>query len=148
MQKTEHEKALEGADAAAVDTTEQGSTPSATARHTQGPWRSGRPDMSTIVDGYESKWIYGGEKATADGLTSKYVAVASGQDCEWDEVMANAHLIAAAPELLDALKASQAWLGKVAADCEEGDPTGIGQKAMRQHERNAIAIAKAEGRTS
>lgn len=63
--------------------------------HTPGPWRAGRPDMATIVGGFGSKWVYAGEK---------YIAVASGQDIEsWKEIMSNAHLIAAAPDLLSAL---------------------------------------------
>jgi hypothetical protein len=53
--------------------------------------------MATIVDGYESKWIY-----SAD---DQYCAVASGEiKGDWDEVMANAHLIAAAPEMFEELK--------------------------------------------
>lgn len=59
---------------------------------TKGPWRAGRADMATVVDGYDSKWIYAGEK---------YVAIASGQDIEsWDEVMANAYLMAMSREAL------------------------------------------------
>lgn len=66
-------------------------------RWTAGPWVAGRSDMATIVDGFDSKWVYSGEQ---------YVAVASGRiEGSWDEVMANAHLIAAAPDLYEALKA-------------------------------------------
>ena len=65
-------------------------------KHTPGPWEAGRSDMATIVDGVSSKWIYAGEN---------YVAVASGLASEdWGVVMANARLIAAAPELLEALE--------------------------------------------
>lgn len=28
------------------------------SKHTPGPWRAGRPDMATIVEGFESKYIY------------------------------------------------------------------------------------------
>ena len=56
-----------------------------------GPWEAGRPDMATIVDGVSSKWIYSG---------NTYVAVASGRASEdWDVIMNNARLIAAAPDL-------------------------------------------------
>lgn len=65
------------------------------SKHTPGPWRAGRPDAATYVDGVASKWIY------AD---LKYVAIASGVECEWGEVMANARLIAAAPELLSVVR--------------------------------------------
>lgn len=67
---------------------------------TPGPWKAGRPDMATIVDGVNSKWVYAGEQ---------YCAVASGRiDGPWDEVMANAAFIAASrtlvPRLLAALE--------------------------------------------
>jgi hypothetical protein len=66
------------------------------AEHTPGPWTAGRPDRATIVDGVDSKWIY--------DARDQYVAVASGLiDGPWDEVMANARLIAAAPDMLAAL---------------------------------------------
>lgn len=66
------------------------------SEHTPGPWEAGRPDMSTIVDGVPSKWIYAGDT---------YVAAASGMASDdWGVVMANARLIAAAPNLLDALE--------------------------------------------
>lgn len=50
--------------------------------------------MATYVDGEPSKWIYAGDT---------YIAVASGKDVSWPEVIANATLIAHAPEMLDAL---------------------------------------------
>jgi hypothetical protein len=50
--------------------------------------------MATIVDGYDSKWVYGGPEQT------EYVAAASGKiSGEWSQVMANASLIALAPTL-------------------------------------------------
>lgn len=65
--------------------------------HTPGPWRTGRPDMATVVDGYDSKWIY--------GPSDQYVAVASGRITgDWGEVLANARLIASAPRILGALQ--------------------------------------------
>lgn len=65
-------------------------------KHTPGPWQAGRADMASIVDGVDSKWIYAGDE---------YVAIASGRVTgTWETVMANAHLIAAAPELYEALE--------------------------------------------
>ena len=64
-------------------------------KYTNGPWVRGRPDMATYVDGEPSKWIYAGDK---------HIAVASGKDVSWPEVIANATLIAHAPEMLDALR--------------------------------------------
>jgi hypothetical protein len=71
--------------------------------------------MQTSVDGYSSKWIYDGK--------DQYVAVASGRiDGTWEEVMANAHLIAAAPDLLAALRTAEAALADIGdADREPGD---------------------------
>jgi hypothetical protein len=63
------------------------------SKHTPGPWAAGRADMQTIVEGYPCKWIYGPDDS--------YLALASGRASDnWDEVMANARLIAAAPALL------------------------------------------------
>jgi len=68
-------------------------------QHTPGPWRAGRPDMATYISGYQGKYIYAGDQE--DPEKSRYVAAAVGHDVEnWAEVMANAYLIAAAPELL------------------------------------------------
>src|SRR3990167_7565144 len=72
------------------------------SKHTPGPWQAGRADMATVEYGVDSKWIY------AD---KKYIALASGNDVDtWDEVMANAHLIAAAPELLEACKKALSYI--------------------------------------
>lgn len=75
-------------------------------KHTPGPWTAGRPDMQTFVDGVPSKWIYDDK--------GQYVAAASGRiDGPWEQVMANARLIAAAPDLLAvaeyALEVSDKW---------------------------------------
>lgn len=101
--------------------------------HTPGPWNEGRPDMQTIVDGYGSKWIYAG---------NKYVAVASGRDVEdWDEVMANARLIAAAPDLLAACKlVLQRWTFS-----EDQIHTHTWHDMQDCREVLLAAVAKAEG---
>lgn len=52
--------------------------------------------MATIVDGYDSKWVYAGHR---------YIAAASGRDVpSWVEVVANARLIAACPTMYDYIK--------------------------------------------
>lgn len=99
-------------------------------KNTPGPWRAGRADMSTIVDGVGSKWIY-----SAD---DQYVAVASGRiNGDWDEVMANAYLIAAAPKLLSALK------GIVRTGC----PIVTHHRPDCEWCAALLAIADAEGRS-
>lgn len=101
-------------------------------KHTKGPWKAGRSDMATIhfpsdEDGYSSKWVYAGKK---------YIAVASGRDVEeWDEVMANARLISAAPDLLEACQALLAHLSSDGDDDKDDDAL----------ERIEWAIAKATG---
>lgn len=79
------------------------------AAATPGPWTAGRPDMATIVDGIDSKWIYAGDQ---------YCAVASGRiQGEWSEVMANAEFIAASrtdvPALCDEVKRLRAENAKL-----------------------------------
>jgi len=59
---------------------------------------------------------------------------------------ANARLIAAAPDLLAALKQSLPWILKVAADHDdEGDLTGLHTRALRVYAIAEAAIARAEG---
>lgn len=73
---------------------------------TPGPWVAGRADVATVEHGVDSKWVY-----AASGF---HVALASGLATQsWDETMANARLIAAAPDLLDtvdALNAERRWI--------------------------------------
>jgi hypothetical protein len=42
-------------------------------------------------------------------------------------------LITAAPGMVNALRESLAWVAKVAADADEGDPTAIAARALRFH---------------
>lgn len=104
---------------------------------TPGPWKAGRADMATIVDGFDSKWIYG----PGEVEDCRYIAVASGRECEWPEVMANAHLIASAPDLYAALTAL-ALLAYAPTDARVWNRT-LGD--IRQQVE--AALAKAEGRT-
>ena len=57
---------------------------------TPGPWEEGRPDMRSFIEGQQGKYIYAGEL---------YVAATGFDVGEWDEIMANSRLIAAAPQL-------------------------------------------------
>lgn len=104
------------------------------SKHTKGPWKAGRPDMGTYVGGVLSKWIY-----SAD---DQYVAVASGKiKGSWDEVMANAHLIAAAPEMLEALEEIISIIKII--DLQES--LGIAKKAWAELQSCEAAIKKAKG---
>jgi hypothetical protein len=104
--------------------------------HTPAPWEAGRGEWQTLVDGVGSKWIYAGEQ---------YVAVASGRiDGDWAEVMANARLIAAAPELLQATK----HLVAIFAGLDEAAISRTyGTGDMLTVRRAKAAVAKAEAQS-
>lgn len=69
---------------------------------TPGPWQEGRPDMASIVEGYESKYV----RSQHPDYHLMDVAIASGREVgDWETVMANARLIASAPDLFEALAA-------------------------------------------
>lgn len=76
---------------------------------TLGPWRAGRPDMATYVDGSPSKWVYAGDK---------YIAISSGYQIEpWEQVIDNAEFIAQArtdiPALLAEVERLQARIAQL-----------------------------------
>ncbi|NIH74463.1 hypothetical protein FHV99_001670 [Ochrobactrum sp. P20RRXII] len=98
-------------------------------KFTPGPWEAGRADVASIVDGVDSKWIYGG---------GEYCAIASGRVTgSWETVMANAHLIAAAPELYEALEASNEKIRTLLFDGDDHPLVSA----------NKAALAKARGET-
>ena len=99
-----------------------------TAKHTPGPW-------SWCAVGWEEpSGAFDIEATTADG---RHVIIASRYDWQHrvEESEANARLIAAAPELLEALRGLRRWMGPCGLD-EEIDA------AMRAAD---AAIAKATG---
>lgn len=89
-------------------------------QHTPGPWKA------TDIDGYEQ-----GFKNRVYSAIGSLVAHVDWYDNGWTP--ANARLIAAAPELLAALKSGMPWISDHA-------PTEIWNDAIN-------AIAKAEGRS-
>ena len=90
------------------------------AAHTPGPWR------------YQGEDPYGGWNVDADSLESgDYIAWLPDHDRE-GEGQANAHLTAAAPELLEACKVALSWIHPT-------DAGSIRARCLRE------AIAKAEG---
>lgn len=114
-------------------------------KHTPGPW-----EIGTSTRGYEVCTIHGVERQpTEDGLGQSWVYVFPPRiiDGEWHwpdeaEQLANARLIAAAPELLEALRewldADDAW------DCDPADDARLD----RAREAARAVIAKAEGRSN
>lgn len=94
-----------------------------TQKHTAGPWE-------THTDAHGRGLIY----AESRWLATTWRANGEGNDASYLPSEANARLIAAAPDLLAALK----WLVKEAGDCLEVEaPSGL-QMAR-------AAISKAEG---
>lgn len=88
---------------------------------TKGPWIEGRPDMATLVDGFDSKWIYAGDQ---------YCALASSRiDGSWEDVMSNARFIAAArtdvPALVAEVRRLREENGTALRRCREATQTII-----------------------
>ncbi len=106
-----------------------------TAKHTAGPWTVLGVDC---VDGMKFVDIECGEVATKSCRSIAYVRTADGGDTVTEQDMANAHLIAAAPDLLEALKLF-VRAEKMARD--GNPPTGADELI----ELGDAAIAKAEG---
>lgn len=96
------------------------------ASHTPGPWVLGECRRMTVGG-------FGFPVADKDGNTPAFVA--SWRDNAAEEGSANARLIAAAPDMLAALKAAERWMS--------GE--GIATDAL---DMVRAAIARAEGRTS
>lgn len=95
-------------------------------KHTPGPWY------------FDSEYIW-------SVPAKRYVANPQTEDMEkrpWPECEANAHLIAAAPELLDAIKEYMSQFGQALE--AHGIPFDPSQSAADAKAR--AAIAKAEGR--
>lgn len=66
---------------------------------------------------------------------------------DWKEQARNYELEAINAEMLEACKNSLVWIAKVSADQPEGDPTGIGTRAMQQYAKVEQAIRHAEEQT-
>lgn len=119
----EQEKDHLGADAAEVDAARSAES-EVTGKHTPGPWddASNYPELASVR-------IFAG---------SHYIATVGNSDDLKAQTEANARLIAAAPELLDALKQAHAQLARMShPDTRWEDPLMVSIR---------FAIAKAEGR--
>lgn len=112
------------------------------AKHTPGPW-------SVFIDDSGDQWTGWPLSIYAENEEDKTVVRTGGQwPYEWDaatsqvEAVANAHLIAAAPELLEALKEMLAEKDDYMRRNKLGDPLRETVSKMAR-----AAIAKAEGRS-
>ena len=99
--------------------------------------------MTETVNHTPGPWSYGGsvEQVWGGVIESCGYHVASAHGKNDDECKANAHLIAAAPEMLEALKAAIAN-----SDANIG-PYGRTSEAQAVYDQVSDAIDKAEGRS-
>ena len=104
------------------------------AKHTKGPWHAYYPQSSPARLASGLFHIDGG------GPKSPLVA-ATPYKGDGHELWANAQLIAAAPELLDALKAARDLLASLPPEIEQLETMAAEDTACQIQE----AIAKAEG---
>lgn len=114
------------------------------AAHTPGPWTAER---QVSREGKSLGWIVNHANGRIGWSSYATSEPNEGESAPHTQGGANAHLIAAAPELLTALKAAQLWV--VFCQAHMSDPHTHPQaleniKADRELIR--LAIAKAEGR--
>ncbi len=102
------------------------------AGHTPGPWA------------FDSA---SGEVSHDDGDVFPLIAFVDMENTTEDQGVADGHLIAAAPELLNALKLALPYVDRIAGT-RPTQPQGIMRRNQAVRDRVAIraAIAKAEGR--
>ncbi len=96
-------------------------------KHTPTPWTAHGNIISRDADGAEYPIAYTWDKLPMDNAA--YIVLAC-----------NSHT-----DLLEMLKQSQRWIGKLIADRPEHDDTGIAARAQRQYDHNDEVIAKATG---
>lgn len=109
------------------------------AGHTPGPWEAIGTDPSEGGDWF---WIKAQPSPAMRGYSKEIAAVNGSQD---DPVQqSNAHLIASAPELLEALEECSRALSIVQVD--QGQLSSLGWECVEHaHESATSAIAKAKG---
>lgn len=102
------------------------------AKHTLGPWVLSATDDTVVID------ATGLEVAAIDGDYN--------DPDTWPQMEANARLIAAAPEMLDALRTAKAFIEREYRD-PSVEPSGewLSKEARKPHAVICEAIAKAEG---
>lgn len=108
-------------------------------KHTPGPWKFRQP-LHDKMRGLPVRTLE--VLAEQNGIYKPYVADVRSLDAEGnDNTEANARLIAAAPDMLDAL---EAILGEALLDADDGELALIACEAIRSNARAAIAKAKGE----
>lgn len=111
-----------------------------TAQHTPGPWNVTRIayDIARGIDSGVRE-----VKAVRNGGYKRYIADVRSIDSQGiDNTEANAALIAAAPDMLEALRAASEWLNDMGCEHNETEPDRRCTVCIVNQ-----AITKAEGRT-
>lgn len=102
-------------------------------KHTPGPWAYQAKPGPRELTFKRRHWVIGST------VTGHGVGIAFG-DGPGEPDDANARLIAAAPDMLEALKHADEWLDELGCDCATDEPGTCAFCLVR------AAIAKAEGR--
>lgn len=102
-----------------------------TTTHTPGPWRIGKCHGAVVADAPVNA-----------GLDNDHVEAYGGHLIAESIAVCNRPLIAAAPELLEALEAEEEWRGREAAGAL--DPEWDYETMVAAKRRAAIAKAKGE----
>ena len=132
------------------------------AKHTNGPWKLGKGGVVYGADGYEivdttqGPHLHESYNDTHDG---HWGAIPDSHiEREAEEELANAHLIAAAPDLLEAVEKLSAWVelmvkylgvepedvDLVFSNSKTGQSEDVSLKEHLEQARAAIAAAKGE----
>lgn len=104
---SEEIKGREGLGSSACADTQPGSAGNVAHRHTPGPWK-----VFLVKDGPNKGQLLGVGQETGEGVADAY----GGLWGSGGEKLANARLIAAAPDLLDAAKAAEFLLAALCVD--------------------------------
>ena len=108
-------------------------------RHTPGPWHVG------AGNGEGSIFAENGRTRLEIGGTTLHPIAQMGRGWDEEEDEANARLVAAAPELLEALR----WFAdELPSIIRTHCPLGIPMSVSKAHDIACAAIAKAEGRVA
>lgn len=112
------------------------------ATHTQEPWL--RDGLLIYALRHNGDYMDGGQPMLVNKFHAS-VEACCGQGGSIEEAEANARLMAAAPDLLAALKQCEAWvILAMARDPQTTHPQAL-LNAKQDHELLRAAIAKAEG---
>lgn len=116
--------------------------------HTPGPWKTGREDMQSYTGDGEIPFTNIYHATETDGFHLGHSLPLTIGRAEGNNNKANARLIAAAPDLLEACKAQHKAIDLLLAMLAENDPTFFPSKsrAWQVLEQGYLAINKAEGK--